>query len=86
MDNNNNTNLPEQDDKLVVEKVSADEITVSAIKSSKKSTKTSFFKSRGFKYGSFATAMTALLIIVVIAANMVLSTLSDRYSWALDFT
>ena len=48
--------------------------------------KQGFFKSRGFKYGSIATAVTALLIVVVIAANMVLSTLSDRYSWALDFT
>ncbi len=84
MENNNNTNLPDENDKI--EQVSADEITVSAIKNSKKRKKTSFFKSRGFKYGSFATAMTALLIVVVIAANMVLSTLSDRYSWALDFT
>lgn len=83
---NNNTNIPEKDNDAVVFEVSAEEITVSAMDASRKNKKNSFFKSRGFRYGSFATAMTALLIIVVIAANMVLSTLSDRYSWALDFT
>ena len=85
---NNNQNIPEPEREIepVVPEVSAEEITVSAMEGDKKSKKTGFFKSRGFKYGSFATAMTALLIIVVIAANMLLSTLSDRYSWALDFT
>ena len=51
-----------------------------------KSKKASFFKSRGFKYGSLATALTAILIVVVIAANIVFSILTDTYSWALDFT
>lgn len=83
---NNNANIPEKDNDVVVPEVSAEEITVSAMESAKKNKKTGFFKSRGFKYGSFATAMTALLIIVVIAANMALSMLSDRFSWSLDFT
>lgn len=61
------------------------EIVVSANETDKKK-KTTFFKSRGFKYGSLATALTAALIVVVIAANMVLSIVSDNYSWALDFT
>ena len=60
------------------------EITVSSRDS--KPAKQSLFKSRGFRYGSLATIMTALVIVVVIAVNMVLSILSDRYSWALDFT
>ena len=65
---NNNQNIPEsgKDIEPVVPEVSAEEITVSAMEGDKKSKKTGFFKSRGFKYGSFATAMTALLIIVVI--------------------
>ena len=83
---NKNPNVPENETEVIVPDVSADEITVSAMETGKKNKKTGFFRSRGFKYGSFATAITALLIIVVIAANMVLSTLSDRYSWALDFT
>lgn len=65
----------------------AEEITVSAVSGdTKKSNKGGFFKSRSFKYGTMATAITAALIIVVIAANMVFSVLTDSYSWALDFT
>ena len=52
----------------------------------KKDSKLSFFKSRGFKYGTLATALTAVLIIVVIAANMVLSILSDKFAWSFDLT
>ncbi len=63
-----------------------DEVTVSAIQSENKGKKQPFFKSRGFKYGSLATAATVLVIVAVIAANFVLSSLSDRYSWSLDFT
>lgn len=67
--------------------VTPDEITVSAVKSEKTAPKKqSFFKSRSFKYGTLATAITALLIIVVIAVNMVFSILTDKYSWALDLT
>lgn len=74
-------------DNKKIETVTPDEITVSAVKSEKASQKKhSFFKSRSFKYGSLATAITALLIVVVIAVNMVFSVLTDRYSWALDFT
>ncbi len=69
------------------EAITPDEITVSANANKKpEPKKQSFFKSRGFKYTSFATVLTALVIVVVIAANMVLSVLSDSYSWALDFT
>lgn len=62
------------------------EITVSAMDTDVKKEGKSIFKTRGFKYGTLATALTAALIVVVIAANMVLSILTDRYSWALDFT
>ena len=61
------------------------EIIVSANETETKK-KTSFFRSRGFKYGSLATALTAALIVLVIAANMVLSLLTDTYSWSIDFT
>ena len=54
---NNNQNIPEPEREIepVVPEVSAEEITVSAMEGDKKSKKTGFFKSRGFKYGSFAT-------------------------------
>ena len=71
----------------VNEVVIPDEITVSAMADKKQPPKKQkFFKSRGFKYGSVATIMTALVIVVVIAVNMVFSVLTDRFSWALDFT
>ena len=53
------------------------EIIVSANETETKK-KTSFFRSRGFKYGSLATALTAALIVLVIAANMVLSLILIR--------
>lgn len=69
------------------EALTPDEITVSAVNSEKKpAKKQKFFKSRGFKYGTVATVMTALVIVVVIAVNMVFSVLTDAYSWAIDFT
>lgn len=69
------------------EAVTPDEITVSAVGSEKKpAKKQKFFKTRGFKYGTVATVMTALVIVVVIAVNMVFSVLTDSYSWAIDFT
>ena len=93
MSDNKNLNTNEQDGIEVggsneAEAVTPDEITVSAMAQDKKSNtkKHSFLKSRKFKYGTFATAMIALVIIVVIAANMVLSVVSDRFSWSIDFT
>ncbi len=71
----------------VNEVVTPDEITVSAMATNKQSLKKQkFFKTRSFKYGTVATVMTALVIVVVIAVNMVFSVLTDSYSWALDFT
>ncbi len=77
-----------ENNKDKIEAVTPDEITVSAVGSDKKlpPKKQKFFKSRGFKYGTVATIMTALVIVVVIAVNMVFSVLTDSYSWALDFT
>lgn len=80
-----NRNIPETEQPAVT----PDEITVSAMEQDKAPTpakKQKLFKSRKLKYGTLATAMIALVIVVVIAANMVLSALSDRFSWALDFT
>ncbi len=79
-------NIPENEQENAV---TPDEITVSAMAQDKKPEapkKQKLFKSRKFRYGTVATAMIALVIVVVIAANMVLSVLSDRFSWALDFT
>lgn len=79
-------NIPENEKEVAV---TPDEITVSAMAQDKKPEapkKQKIFKSRKFRYGTVATAMIALVIVVVIAANMVLSVLSDRFSWALDFT
>lgn len=79
MDNKDINRIPE-------ETVEADEITVSPLKDDGKRKKSGIFKSRAFKYGTLATALTAALIIVVIAANMVFSVLTDSYSWAIDLT
>jgi len=64
----------------------SEEITVSAMETETKKQKNKFFKSRSFKYGSLATALTAAVIVVVIALNMVFSVLTDSYSWAIDLT
>lgn len=63
-----------------------EKVTVVSATAETKKAKQSFFKSRSFKYGTMATAITAALIVVVIAANMVFSVLTDSYSWALDLT
>lgn len=64
------------------------EYTVAASELSKTgdATKTSFFKTRGFKYGSVATILTAVFIIAVISANLVFSILTDKYAWSFDLT
>ena len=46
----------------------------------------SFFTSRKFKYGSVATALTAVFVAVVIIVNVIFSLLSDAYSWKIDMT
>ena len=46
----------------------------------------SFFKSRKFKYGSVATALTAVFIAIVIIINVIFSLLTDAYAWELDLT
>ena len=78
-----NTNENEQESAVIT----PDEITVSAVEQDKKAPKkTSFFKTRSFKYGSMSTAIIALFVVVVIAANLLLSALSDRFSWSIDLT
>lgn len=63
------------------------EFSVSAAQTEEvKVKKQNIFKSRKFKYGSLATALTAIFIVVVIAFNMVLSVLSDTYAWSFDLT
>lgn len=67
--------------------VTPDEITVSAVEQDKaRPKKTSIFKTRSFKYGSMSTVIIALVVVVVIAANMLLSALSSRFSWSIDLT
>lgn len=46
----------------------------------------SFFKSRKFKYGSVATALTAVFIAIVVIINVIFSLLTDAYAWELDLT
>lgn len=58
----------------------------SADKKVGKTKKNGFFTSRGFKYGSLATALTAIIIVAVIAVNLIFSVLSDKYAWSFDIT
>ncbi len=51
-----------------------------------KTRKSTFFKSRKFKYGSVATGLTVAFVAVVVIVNIIFSLLSDAYSWKLDMT
>lgn len=53
--------------------------------SSKKS-KVAFYKRRSFKYGSMATAFTAIFIAIIILINVVLTVASDRVQLSIDLT
>lgn len=44
------------------------------------------FKSRKFRQGSLATAITAVAIALIIVLNMVVTLLTDRYALSLDLT
>lgn len=44
------------------------------------------FKSRKFRQGSLATAITAVVIALVVIINILATTLTDRYGWTLDLT
>ena len=46
----------------------------------------SFFKSRTFRYGAAATALTAAFIAVVIILNVVFTALCNHYLWYADMT
>jgi ABC-2 type transport system permease protein len=48
--------------------------------------KESFFKKRSFKYGSMATAFTALFVVVVVLVNVAVSWVSTRYPLSADLT
>lgn len=43
-------------------------------------------KGRRLRYGVLATVLTAVMIAVVIIANMVFSVLTDSFSWSIDMT
>lgn len=45
-----------------------------------------FYKKRGFKYGSLATAFTAIFVAIVVLLNVGLSVLSARYPISVDLT
>ncbi len=45
-----------------------------------------FLSSRKFKYGSVATVLTAILVVVVVLVNLIVSMLADTYSWRMDLT
>lgn len=46
----------------------------------------SFYKKRSFKYGSMATAFTAIFIAIVILVNFALTLLSEKYPLSIDLT
>ena len=48
--------------------------------------KKSFFKSKKFKYGSVATAITVLTIVLVMVVNIIFSTFAARFMWYSDMT
>ncbi len=48
--------------------------------------KKSFFKSKRFKYGAVAHAITALTVVLVIVLNVVFSNLASRFQWYTDMT
>lgn len=48
--------------------------------------KKNIFKSRRFKYGSLATALTVSLVAVIVILNIVCTTLTTNYSLKLDIT
>lgn len=48
--------------------------------------KVSFFKKRGFQYGSMATVFTALFVVVVVLVNIAVSWMSSRYPLSIDMT
>lgn len=46
----------------------------------------SFFKSKKMKYGSAAAALTVIVIALVLVLNVVVTSLSQTYSWYTDLT
>ncbi len=48
--------------------------------------KESFFKSRKFRYGGFATAFTVLFVVVVILLNVMVNALNNAVDLSLDIT
>lgn len=44
------------------------------------------FKSKNFKYGSVAVALTVAVIAIVVVANVLLSALSDHFGWYADIS
>lgn len=53
---------------------------------SQKSDKPSVFSKRNFKYGTSAVLLTAALVAVVLAVNLIVSALASRYSWYFDMS
>ena len=58
----------------------------SSAKNGQKPQKESFWRSRKFRYGSFATAFTALFIVAVILLNFMVSALGNAVDLTLDIT
>ena len=48
--------------------------------------KTNFFKSQSFKYGTVATSLIAVFILLIFGINILVTFLSDKYSLKLDLT
>ncbi len=48
--------------------------------------KTSFMRSRKFKYGSAATAFTVAFVAVVVIFNVIFTALASKYMWFIDMT
>lgn len=48
--------------------------------------KTSFFKSRNFKYGSLSIALTVLLVVLIVALNAAIYAVTYSFGWYFDLT
>lgn len=55
-------------------------------KKRKGSIKSDIFSKRNFKYGTSAIVLTAALVAVVLAVNLIVSALSSRYDWYFDMS
>lgn len=86
----NNNNDPEKDANINTDadkkSENTDEEDILQAESKPKTKKTAFYKKRSFKFGSMATAFSAIFIAIIIFLNVGLTVLSSKYPLSLDLT